>query len=94
MKRPREYHRAYSAYVSLALYAQGEAFDLAKTGPDRVVLQDENKHPRGAATLFITVGRTTKLSPITIDETRCNGREVGYLAGSKINATWIGNGLH
>lgn len=91
MKTPRQYHRAFSSYVSLALYAQGKAFDLAKTGPDRVVLRDENQSPRGDATLFITVGSETKQWPITIDEARCDGREIGYLPGSRLVVnSWLG----
>jgi hypothetical protein len=77
----------FSAYVGLALYAQGRIFDVAKTGPERVVIRDDNADPHGAATLVITIGRTTIQSPITIDDTRCNGGEIGYIAGLAVVAS-------
>lgn len=68
----------YSAPVSLELHVQGQVLSVAKVGPERLFLTDENADPRGPATLVITIGRTTKEQAIMIDENRCHGREIGY----------------
>lgn len=68
----------FSTPVTLELHVQGQVLSVAKVGPERLFLRDENANPRGAATLVITVGGTTKQTPIMIDENRCDGREIGY----------------
>ena len=68
----------FSTPVTLELHVQGQVLSVAKVGPERLFLRDEKANPRGPATLVITIGDTTERTAIMIDETRCDGREIGY----------------
>jgi hypothetical protein len=50
----------YSAHVSLKLHVSGEVIDVAKVGPERIVLKEPRHISSGEAQLEITIGGTRK----------------------------------
>ena len=69
----------FSADVALEIRVQGEAIDVAKIGPDRLVLREARRLPAGDAELRVTVGgNTTSQQIILSPRADCDSTEVNY----------------
>jgi hypothetical protein len=68
----------YSSRVDLKLYAGGQVFDVAQTGPDSFILREPFLFPSMRATLVISVDGEVEEFQIRLEPNGTPSREIFY----------------
>jgi len=71
--------RGFSASVSSKLYVGDEIFNVAKVGPDRIMLRELRAVREGEAMLSITIGDNEERTNILLSNSNAADGTVNYI---------------
>jgi hypothetical protein len=71
--------RGFSASVSSKLYVGDEVLNVAKVGPDRIMLRDQRAVREGEAILVIKIGDSEERTNVTLINSNAADGTVNYL---------------